>query len=79
MGLFKKHKNRVKHALAFTVRVHTLHWPGAGHGSLRVGYQRGSHTGATGSAPPARSLSGGVRYIFEEPLEVQATLYEVRR
>lgn len=79
MGLFSKHKGRKAHSFVFSIQVHTLTSPSS-RGSLVVACERGKHHAATAPAAPAslRSGAAGAVYLFEETLQLPATLYEVR-
>jgi hypothetical protein len=79
MGLLKKHKGR-GYAYTFFLHVHNLSWPGNA-GDLRVQFERGSHSGSTKAkaAIPNSFRPGDLStYVFEQQLQLPATLYEVR-
>lgn len=78
MGLFGKHKGQAKAPFTFGVLVHTLAPFPAGSGPLCVSFERGSHSGATPPAHPARGSAGSASYVFEQQLVVPCTLYQVR-
>ncbi len=80
MGLFSKHKGSGHH-YTFALHFHALSpWPADSSGSLCVTYERGSHTGSTRAVAPASPpRQGGGSYVWEQQLQLPATLYEVRR
>lgn len=79
MGIFKKLQGK---GVRFTyfIHVHELSWPSPPRGGrLCVRFERGSaHTGSTRAVEPTTEPSHA-RYVFDEQLQLPATLFQVCR
>jgi hypothetical protein len=77
MGIFKKLQGK---GVRFTyfIHVHELSWPTPPRGvCLCVRFERGAHTGST-RAVESVSQPSHASYVFEEQMQLPATLYQVR-
>ena len=78
MGLFKNKNRGGAFKCTFFLHFHSLSpWPAAA-GNLCVSFERGTHSDKTQPSPPhAPLVDECATYVWEQQLQLPATLYEV--